>query len=103
MQTAILDTYVILRFLVGDDRGQFEKAQRWFREAEEGERDIGVSTIVIAEACFVLESFYQKSREDIADAMEVFLSQRWLQVEERDVLINLWPLNPISYRLIERF
>lgn len=45
---------------------------------------------MVAEASFVLNTFYKKKPEEIADAFEVFLSQRWLQVVERGVLLSLW-------------
>lgn len=83
----ILDTNVLLRFLVGDDPGQKEQVEKWFAEAEAGQRKIIVAPLIIAEAIFVLESFYKKSRADIVSALEIFLSQRWLQVEEREVLL----------------
>lgn len=86
----ILDTNVLVRFLVGDNKSQQEQAEEWFHEAETGERKITVKSIVVAEACFVLESFYKKSRKEIAQALQVFLSQRWLSVEDRDVLHNMW-------------
>ena len=38
----------------------------------------------------MLESFYKKGREEIAEVFEVFLSQRWLKVEEREILLALW-------------
>lgn len=84
----ILDTNVLLRFLVGDNPGQKERAEKWFAEAETGKRKIIVVSLIVAETIFVLESFYKKSRADIVNALEIFLSQRWLQVEEREVLLT---------------
>ncbi len=92
MKSSVLDTNVLLRFLVGDERAQHERAAQWFREAEAGTRRIAVTPVVIAETSFVLESFYRQSREHIAGALEVFVSQRWLQIDERIVLQRLWPV-----------
>jgi len=86
----ILDTNVILRFLVGDNKAQQIKAKQWFAEAEKGKRKLVVKPLVVAESCFVLESFYKKTREEIASVFEVFLSQRWLGVEDREVMLGLW-------------
>lgn len=94
MKKEILDTNVLLRFLVGDNEKQQKEAARWFKEAEERKRKIAIIPLVVAEACFVLESFYKKQREEIAEALEVFLAQKWFDVEEREVLLSLWP----SYR-----
>lgn len=90
MKRALLDTNVIIRYLVGDNSLQQKQAEQWFHEAQRGTIDIIVDPIVVAEAAFVLESYYRFSRDRIADCMEVFLSQRWMNVRERDALIDLW-------------
>ena len=86
----LLDTNVILRFLITEQSPQKQKAIEWFQEAENGHRSIIVTPLVVAEASFVLESYYKADRKVIADQLEVFVSQRWLQVEERPVLQKLW-------------
>lgn len=86
----IVDTNVLLRFLVGDEPRQQAQARQWFKEAESGKRMLVVVPLVVAESCFVLETFYKKPRQEIASAFEVLLSQRWLAVEDRDVLLGLW-------------
>ena len=90
MKPEILDTNVLLRFLVGDVPAQQQQAISWFKEAEEGKREVALLPLVVAEACFVLETRYQKTHNEIADALEVFLGQRWLRIEEREVLTNVW-------------
>ena len=90
MRKQILDTNVLLRFLVGDNEKQQKTASYWFKEAEQRKRKIVIIPLIIAEACFVLESFYKKQRKEIADTLEVFLAQRWLEVEQREVLLSLW-------------
>lgn len=86
----IVDTNVILRFLVKDQAEHFKQAEAWFREAETGKRELWIEPIVVAEACFVLESFYKLSRDEIGRSMRVLLSQRWLNVAERETLLGLW-------------
>ncbi|KKU13634.1 MAG: PilT protein domain protein [Parcubacteria group bacterium GW2011_GWC2_45_7] len=90
MTISILDANVLLRFLVRDNTAQYNQAQQWFKEAEDGRRKIIIIPLVVAEACYVLGSFYGQSRDSIADMLEIFISQRWLQVEERDVLLGVW-------------
>ncbi len=99
----IVDTNILVRYLVGDVVSQQKQAENWFKEAEKGKRKCIIHPIVIAETVFVLESFYKKNREDIANAMEVFLSQKWLQVEQRDVLINLWPFYRKNLHFVDSF
>lgn len=85
-----VDTNVVLRFLVKDNLPQYKKAEKWFQEAKDGKRKLVIKPLVVAESCFVLESFYKKSRKDIASSFEVFLSQKWLKVDDREVLLSLW-------------
>lgn len=86
----ILDTNVLLRFLIGDVPEHHTQAERWLKEGERGQSQIYVTSLVIAEACFVLESVYKLKRPKIATALELFISQEWLIVPERKVLLNLW-------------
>lgn len=103
MKQEVLDTNVLLRFLVGDHEKQHEVAERWFKEAEQHQRKIVVVPLVVAEACFVLESFYKKQRKEIADALEVLIAQRWLQVQEREVLLSLWPWYRQGLHFVDSF
>ncbi len=88
--TDLIDTDIILRYLVGDDENLYQKAKQIFAEAKEGKREIRVKIVVIAECCYVLESFYKKSKDEIAESMEVLLSQKWLKVEDRQPLLYMW-------------
>lgn len=90
MSKNYLDTNVLLRFFLKDNEKQYSQVKLWFKEAETGKRTLIVTAVVVAESCFVLESFYKKSRQDISRVMQVFLSQRWLRVEERQALLNVW-------------
>lgn len=90
MMSYILDTNVIVRYIVGDNKDHQEQAMRWFSKAEKGTISIRVLPVVIAEAVYVLQSWYHHPREKIANVMEVFLSQRWLDVHDRDALLDIW-------------
>ena len=86
----VLDTNVILRFLVGDQPDQQAQAKQWFLDAQAGNRELWLDQTVVAECCFVLESYYKKSRPEISISMQSLISQRWIYVHEREALINLW-------------
>lgn len=86
----LLDTNVLVRYLVRDEEQQYQQAVNWLKDAENGKIKIIISTIVVAETCFVLESFYKKQRDEISDSMVVLLSQRWMTIPDRDALLSLW-------------
>lgn len=56
------DTSVVVRYLVGTPEEQANRAAQLL----DGEREIGISILVLAEAAHVLRSFYRISRPDIA-------------------------------------
>jgi len=99
----LLDTNIILRFLVGDISEQKKSAEKIFKEAEIGKREVLIKSLVIAEACFVLESFYKKSKEEIASSMEVLLSQKWIKVEDRQTLLAMWPWYKEGSHFVDSF
>lgn len=91
VKSRIIDTNVILRWLVGDNPEQFKQAAEWFNQAKKGKLNLYIRPIVVAECCFVLESVYKVDRKEIAEKMQVFLGQRWLKIKEKKALQNLWP------------
>jgi predicted nucleic-acid-binding protein len=99
----IIDTNVILRFLVGDDKSLFDSAEKIFKEVQDGKRKVLVKVVVVAETCFVLESFYKKSRDEVAVAMEVFLSQKWMKVEDRKALLLMWKWYRENMHFVDSF
>lgn len=88
--TNIIDTNIILRYLVGDSEILYKKSIDIFKKAEAGELSLLIKVVVVAEVCFVLESFYKKTPDEIATSMEVLLSQKWLKVEDRKGLLGMW-------------
>lgn len=90
MKHVVPDTNLIVRLVVGDVKEQQTEAIKLFRSAEAGLTKVVIMPIVVAESCFVLNSFYKKSYEDIADTMEGFLSPSWLEVEHREALRGMW-------------
>jgi predicted nucleic acid-binding protein len=60
-----IDTSVVVRYLVGTPRDQAGRAARLI----DGDAEIGVSLVVIAEAAHVLRSFYRMSRPELVDTL----------------------------------
>lgn len=77
-----IDTSVLVRFLVDDDPDQASRAAAMFaRASAEGER-LFVAQIVVCELSWVLGHAYDKSREEIAAAIEALLRTRQLLFED---------------------
>ncbi|MGH7504947.1 MAG: PIN domain-containing protein [Longimicrobiales bacterium] len=78
-----LDTNVVVRFLVRDDAGQFNRARACIEQAMRGGDDLFLNRIVICELVWVLESAYAYRRTEIADALETILLTKEFVVEDR--------------------
>ena len=71
-----LDTNVVVRYLMQDDRRQYEKARRLIhREAGKGE-PVFVSLLVLLEIEWVLRSRYGLSKLEILAGASSFLCKR---------------------------
>lgn len=103
MKEEIVDTNVLIRFFVGDNKIQQKQARSWFSQAQKGKRKLVIKVLVVAEACFVLESFYKKKRDDITDVLEVFLAQSWLVVEDRNILLSLWEWYNNGFHFVDSY
>ena len=68
-----LDTNILVRFLVRDDQSQAESVYRLFKKAENEKKVFFVSSLVLLELLWVLESVYEISRHEILDALEELL------------------------------
>jgi len=83
----LVDTNLIVRFLVQDHEQHARTAGRLFEACDLGKLVIVLLPAVLAECVFVLESFYERTRADIATALSTLVSSPG--VELRDTTIHL--------------
>lgn len=67
--TAFVDTNILIRHLTGDPAEQAARATAALRGGEQ----LLLADLVVAECVYVLESFYEASRETIARAMRALI------------------------------
>jgi predicted nucleic acid-binding protein len=70
----LIDTNLIVRYLVQDHDKHARAAGRLFDACDRGDMVIVVLPVVLAECVFVLESFYKHPRSDIASALGRLIS-----------------------------
>jgi predicted nucleic-acid-binding protein len=87
----LVDTNLIVRYLVQDHEKHAKAAGRLFEACDRGEVVIVVLPAVLAECVFVLESFYGHSRPDIASALSRFISSPGVEIS--GVTVHLDALN----------
>lgn len=68
-KTVVLDTNVLVRFLMGDDPVQSPEAKALFQTANLGKITLIIPTSVIQETVYVLEKLSRKTRAEIAPVL----------------------------------
>lgn len=76
----LVDTNLIVRYLVQDHEKHAKSAEKLFEACDRGDLVIVVLPAVLAECVFVLQSFYEQSRGDIASALSRLLSSPGVEI-----------------------
>ncbi|HTI73282.1 MAG TPA: PIN domain-containing protein [Candidatus Limnocylindria bacterium] len=88
MSRYILDTNLIIRFLAQDHPTMSKAAGGLFKEAAAGHTELVLEATIVAEAIFVLTSFYKKERTMVADALRELIEGCRLRVTQREAVLN---------------
>ena len=88
MKKALIDANVILRYLTKDPKKMAEAALRTFDDAKNGKISLLLTPLTVAEVVWVLESFYDYPKTEIAGTMSQFLFCDGLEVEGLDLLME---------------
>ena len=82
--TAFLDTNVLVRHLTGDPPEQARRATRYLEHAD----TLLLPDLVLAEVAYVLESYYQAPRPQVAEALRAILAFRAIRVVDGPLLLR---------------
>ncbi len=80
--TAFVDTNVLIRHLTGDPPDQAARATRFLEEADE----LLLPDLIFAEVAYVLESFYELPRVQVAETLRALLALPAIRVLDADLL-----------------
>ncbi len=81
-----LDTNILVRYLVQDERRQSARATAFIRAAALRKESFFVNDIVLCELVWVLQSAYSYSKEVISDVLEKLLLAEHFEIEDRDTV-----------------
>ncbi len=81
-----LDTNVLIRYIVWDDKKQAQQAAECIDRIIESGSSCLINTIVLCETVWVLESAYGFSNNEIADVCEKILTTKQFEVEHVDIV-----------------
>lgn len=84
-----IDTNVLVRLLVRDDQDQSTKVYRLLKTAEQKQKQVFVSHLVVLETAWVLKSNYHKSRDDIILALDSLIKLPVLFFENKETIESL--------------
>ena len=82
--TAFLDTNVLVRHLTNDPPEQAERATRYIQESD----NLLLPDLIVAEVTYVLDSFYDFTRGEIASGLESTLSEESIVVTDIQLLLR---------------
>jgi predicted nucleic-acid-binding protein len=85
MQTFLLDTNVIIRFLTGDHPVHSPQAFQLINEAIHGNIILYLESIVLAESVFVLTKVYEVPKSDVVHKLQRFLEFSGIHSQEKSV------------------
>ncbi len=81
MKRYFLDTNVLLRFLLDDDKKLSVLAKKLFREAESGACQLVLTDVALAEAVWVLTSFYKIESHIVAETLSKLIEKSGIHCE----------------------
>ncbi len=84
----LVDTNLIVRHLVQDHERHARAAGRLFEACDRGEVTIVVLPSVLAECVFVLESFYEHARTEIAAALATLISSPGVEIDGKGIQLD---------------
>ena len=96
---ALLDTNVIVRFLIGDKNSKFRGVYQFFKDVEQGKLNTELKLIVLFQTIFVLKSYYNVPKEHIVNATTGLLKMNGLKIKEKRVvqrMLALWASSNIE-------
>lgn len=83
-----IDTNIFIRFLTNDIPKKADACERIFKDAIEKKETLFTTELVIAEMIWVLESYYELSKEDIQGKVEKILNTPNLLCPKKDLILN---------------
>ncbi len=83
-----LDTNVLVRFLVRDDKRQAETVYKIFKQAESDKEVLFVPLLVVLEIVWVLESVYNIPRQEILDSINELILMPILEFEAQSAILS---------------
>lgn len=83
-----VDTNVLVRYFVNDDRTQARRARRLFEQTAQAGDTVFVSVVTLVELVWVVESAYGFSRDEVEDLINDLLDHGLFSVQHREAVVE---------------
>ena len=100
MNLLIVDTNVLLRFLLDDVPEQADEVSRVFVKARAGDLRVFIPQIVVFEVVFNLVKLYEFDKDKVIDALNIIFNTQHFLIQDKDVFnlaLALFKTNNISF------
>jgi len=84
----LLDTNIIIRFLVGDDEEFLSKSTKYFEDIEKGLLEVEILSGVLMEAFFVLTKFYKLPKKEVINDLKIIVSLSGVVNQNKPILFE---------------
>ena len=84
----LLDTNIIIRFLVGDNEEHLAKSTQYFEQIELGSMEVEILSDVLMEAFFVLTKFYKLPKVEVISDLKTILSFEGVVNKDKVILFE---------------
>ena len=84
----LLDTNIIIRFLVGDNEEHLAKSTEYFEQIELGPMEVEILSDVLMEAFFVLTKFYKLPKIEVISDLKTILSFEGVVNKDKVILFE---------------
>ena len=84
----LLDTNIIIRFLVGDNEEHLAKSTEYFEQIELGSMEVEILSDVLMEAFFVLTKFYKLPKVEVISDLKTILSFEGVVNKDKVILFE---------------
>jgi predicted nucleic-acid-binding protein len=100
MATHVIDTNIVLRFLLADQPEYFERAKELMDEVRAGKRKAYLAESVLTECIFVLTKFYKVPKEEAAGKLNDLLDYKGFTGDHLHILrdaLTIFISNKIAF------
>ena len=84
----LLDTNIIIRFLVGDNEEHLAKSTEYFEQIELGSMEVEILSDVLMEAFFVFTKFYKLPKIEVISDLKTILSFEGVVNKDKVILFE---------------